>query len=115
MLPVGNPRVLYKALSDGAVLFSTADEVYFGLNAVGARVWELLPPVSRTMDELCSALAAAYPDVDIDTIRGDVIDLLSELARHGLVEYPSSSEQSNGESDADGAAKAAASESARVA
>ena len=47
MLPVPNPKVLFKSMSDGAVLFSTDNEVYFGLNSVGARVWELLPPSAR--------------------------------------------------------------------
>lgn len=85
MLPVANPKVIYKALSDGAVLFSTEDEVYFGLNAVGARVWELLPPVSSTLDELCAAVARQYPDVDPGTIRADVTELIAELMSHRLI------------------------------
>jgi len=65
MLPVANPKVIYKALLDGeAVLFSTEEEVYFGLNEVGARVWELLPPATNSLDELCAALAVQYLDAD---------------------------------------------------
>ena len=63
MLPVPNPKVLFKSMSDGAVLFSTDNEVYFGLNSVGARVWELLPPVCATFDEICTRLASEYPEV----------------------------------------------------
>jgi hypothetical protein len=85
MLPVANPNVIYKALTDGAVLLSTTDEVYFGLNEVGAKVWERLPPALNTMDELCAAIAAEYPDADPETIRADVSALLSELTSFGLV------------------------------
>lgn len=85
MLPVANPKVIYKALSDGAVLFSTEDEVYFGLNEVGARVWELLPPATRTLDELCAAIAARYPDAEPLVIQADVGELLAELTKHRLV------------------------------
>jgi hypothetical protein len=85
MLPVVNPAVVFRALSDGAVLFSTTDEVYFGLNSVGAKVWQLLPPATATLDQLCTALAAEYPEVAPDTIRSDVIELLEELTVHGLV------------------------------
>lgn len=85
MLPTANPVVVYRALSEGAVLFSTTDEVYFGLNSVGARVWELLPPASETLDELCAVLAKEYPEVSADTIRADVNELLEELTAHGLV------------------------------
>ena len=48
-LPVATAHVVYGPLSDGAVLFSTKDEVYFGLNQVGAQVWELLPPTTYTL------------------------------------------------------------------
>lgn len=85
MLPVANPKVIYKALSEGAVLLSTTDEVYFGLNEVGARVWEHLPPVLNTLDELCAEIGAAYPDTDPNTIRADVSELLAELTEYGLV------------------------------
>ena len=44
VLPTRNPKIIFKALATGAVLYSPQDEVYFGLNPVGVRVWELLPP-----------------------------------------------------------------------
>ena len=85
MLPVPNPKVLFKAMSDGAVLFSTDNEVYFGLNSVGARIWELLPPVCATFDELCTRLLAEYPEVPRRIIEADVKELLSDLSSHKLV------------------------------
>ena len=88
MLPIANPKVIFKSMPDGAVLFSTSDEVYFGLNEVGARVWELLPPATRTLDELCEAVQRHYPSVPIDTIRTDVIELLDQLSAQGLVVPP---------------------------
>jgi hypothetical protein len=84
-LPTAHPSVIAKATTDGAVLFSTADEVYFGLNEVGARIWELLPPATRELSELCAVLHRQYPEATLETIRSDVIDLLNELAAHGLV------------------------------
>jgi DNA-directed RNA polymerase specialized sigma24 family protein len=33
LLPTPNPDVIHKAVADGAVLLSTRDEVYYGLNA----------------------------------------------------------------------------------
>ena len=88
MLPVPSPDVIHRALPEGGILFHSADEVYFGLNPVGVRVWELLPPASETLDALCGVLAAEYPDASPDTIRADVAELLAELAAHGLVHAP---------------------------
>lgn len=85
MLPVPDPAVIFRTLPDGAVLLHTATEVYYGLNTVGARVWELLPPATLDLDELCAQLAAEYPDADPSDIRSDVLELLVELREAGLV------------------------------
>jgi hypothetical protein len=93
VLPTRNPKVIFKALANGAVLYSTADEVYFGLNAVGVRIWELLPPAKHRLDDLCSVISSEYPDVPADVIRTDVIEVLDELAKLGLVQPATSSKQ----------------------
>ncbi len=73
-------------LSDGAVLYSPTDETYFGLNEVGLDVWNLLPPTSSSLEELCLALQKHHPDVDIDTVRADVIELLDQLNEFNLIQ-----------------------------
>ncbi|HEV2130929.1 MAG TPA: PqqD family protein [Longimicrobiaceae bacterium] len=85
MLPSPSQDVIFKSVSDGAVLFHTGQEVYFGLNAVGAKIWELLPPRCRTWEELLRELRTAYPEVDEATLRHDVEELLEELEDNGLL------------------------------
>lgn len=85
MLPTRNEAVIYRTLSEGAVLFSLTDEVYFGLNAVAAEVWEMLPPAHKSLDSLCSELAARHPDVPASALRADVIELLTALQEFGLL------------------------------
>lgn len=85
MLPSPVPSVIFQKLGDGAVLFSPATEIYFGLNEVGARIWELLVPASTSVDDICGALAREYPEVPADVIRGDVEDLLEDLLREKLI------------------------------
>ena len=87
MLPLPDTDVIYKELPEGGILFHCTDEVYFGLNPVGARVWELLP-AAGSVDALSAALATEYPDVHPDTVRADVAELLDTLATHGLVRAP---------------------------
>jgi hypothetical protein len=113
MLPVANPKVIFKALSDGAVLFSTEDEVYFGLNEVGALVWQYLPPKLATLDELCAAIAERYPEVDPGVIRQDVTELISELASHRLV-FPRNAERNDDTSLENPSQETDQAESARV-
>lgn len=85
MLPQPAATVVFQRIDDGAVLFAPATEIYFGLNEVGARVWELLPPVCESLDDVCAQLASAYPDVAAATLRADVEELLAQLLSEGLV------------------------------
>lgn len=85
VLPTRNPKIIFKALATGAVLYSPQDEVYFGLNPVGVRVWELLPPANKHLDDVCRTLGSEYPDAPAEMIRADVEELLEELGKLGLV------------------------------
>jgi hypothetical protein len=85
MLPHANPSVIFQKLDDGAVLFAPESEIYFGLNSVGVAIWEFLPPVSHSVDDLCARVGALYPDAPPDTIRSDVGELLDQLVNEGLV------------------------------
>jgi hypothetical protein len=88
MLPLPSAAVVFQRIDDGAVLFAPDTEIYFGLNEVGARVWELLPPKSASLAQLCAALATAYPEVPASTLESDVVELLAQLEREGLVTPP---------------------------
>lgn len=78
---------MFQALDDGAVLFSPAAELYFGLNHVGARVWELLADADGEgdLEALCARLHDAYPDADRPALERDVGDLVARLAAEGLI------------------------------
>lgn len=84
-LPTKNPHVVFQRVTDGAVLLSTRDEVYFGLDPVGARIWELLTPEVDSLDALALAMAEQYPDVGVDVLRGDAEELLRALVEAGLL------------------------------
>lgn len=112
MLPVASPHVIFRQLSDGAVLFSSSDEVYYGLNEVGAKIWTLLPPVSGSMDELCAAVAACYPGTDAAVIRSDIEELIAELLAHRLL-IPNGGTHPNGHGE-NAARQVGGAESARV-
>jgi hypothetical protein len=84
-LPTPASGAVFKRLPEGGVLFSTETEVYFGVGVVGAHIWELLPPATRTVEEMVSILCAKYHDVPASQIRADVERFLSELLSNGLV------------------------------
>jgi hypothetical protein len=91
MLPQANPTVIFKLMADGAVLFAPSTEIYFGLNEVGARIWQLLPEAGGSIDALCDRLAEQYPEVPRETLLADVQELLDSLVAEGLATLPGAS------------------------
>jgi hypothetical protein len=97
MTPLARYRahVLFQPVADGGVLLDTQTEVYFGLNSVGARIWELLPR-HATIESLCEGLAREFPAVPQDVLRVDVEELLGDLVGHGLLETPGTATEDAG-------------------
>lgn len=85
LLPTPNSEIIFQPVENGAVLLHVTEEVYYGLNDVGARIWQGLPPTHDTLEALCAKLSAEYPEVPQESIRQDIVELLSDLAVHGLV------------------------------
>jgi hypothetical protein len=86
-LPSPTSGAIFRRLPEGGVLFSTETEVYFGVGVVGARIWELLPPATQTVEEMVALLASKYHDVPASQIRADVERFLAELVSNGLVAH----------------------------
>jgi hypothetical protein len=86
-----NPSVIYRELGGEVVLLNLQSGVYFGLDAVGSRVWQLLVQ-SREVDEVCAMLLDEY-DVNAETLRADVDRLVGELSDKGLVMVASGDRQ----------------------
>ncbi len=75
--------VLFRELEGEAVLLDLGSGRYFGLNAVGTRVWTLLA-AGATIGAAAAAIVAEF-DVDPDQIARDIDDLVTELAARGLI------------------------------
>jgi hypothetical protein len=71
-------------LDGETVILNIANGVYYGLDAVGMRVWDLLQsPVS--VQSICAALMTEY-DVTQEACERDVLDLLQGLVQAQLIE-----------------------------
>jgi hypothetical protein len=66
-----------------AVILHLDGGVYYGLNEVGARVWQLVQE-ELTVAEIVDAIVAEY-EVDRAQCFGDVQQLVAGLAEHKLV------------------------------
>jgi hypothetical protein len=71
-------------LAGEAAILDMKSGIYYGLNAVGARIWNLIQE-PKTVDEVAAAILAEY-DVEADRCQHDIVALLQDLAAYGLVE-----------------------------
>jgi hypothetical protein len=65
------------------VMMSVENGVYIGLNAVGARLWEMID-TPKEVDELCAGLAEEY-EVTEEACRAEVESFLADLEQRGAI------------------------------
>ncbi len=70
-------------VGDEIMMMSAARGDYLGVNAVGARIWELIETPSD-MDAICAVLVREF-DVDEATCRTEVEQFVTEMGKHGAV------------------------------
>ena len=71
-------------LNGEAAILQLSSGLYFGLNEVGARVWELITDPIRVND-LKDVLLGEF-EIDEATCEADLFELLVEMAEAGLIE-----------------------------
>lgn len=71
-------------LAGEVVLLSLETGMYYGLDQVGVRVWELMKDPVRVAD-LCAAIVREY-DVEAEQCERDVLELVHQMATAGLIE-----------------------------
>lgn len=81
-------QVLSRTASDETVLLNLDSEEYFGLDAIGNRLWELLQ-AGTTFGEAISVLLEEY-EVERTVLEADISALIADLVEHGLVEVDAS-------------------------
>jgi len=78
-----HPSVICRELSGETVLLNLESGVYYGLDAVGTRVWQLLMQ-GCTIASVRDTMIEEY-DVASDVLNADVIRLVGELRDRGIV------------------------------
>ena len=71
-------------LNDEVAILDLKGALYFGLNDVGAHIWQLLDE-PRSVDRLCSAVVEQF-DVEPEACQADVLRFLAGMQEAGLIE-----------------------------
>jgi hypothetical protein len=77
-------HALFRDLGGEAVILDLDSGTYFGLNAVGTRIWQLIEQQGR-LDAVFEELCREY-DAAPDRLESDLLELVSRLAEARLGE-----------------------------
>ena len=77
-------HVMFRELDGEAVLLNLQNEMYYGLDEVGTRMWQLLTTSSSVQAAMDTMLEEF--DVTPETLEQDVTKMIKELQEQGLLE-----------------------------
>ena len=77
-------QILSSTIDDEVVMMSSEKGMYYNLNPIGSRIWELLE-TPQTIESLCTQLMDEY-DVDEATCKQETEEFIQSLAERGLIE-----------------------------
>jgi len=80
----GSEDVVSRKVAGEMVLLDLASGLYFGLDPVGSRIWELLSQSPCSLEELCDAIEAEF-DAPREQIERDVAELAGQFVEKNLV------------------------------
>jgi len=84
---VASDSVLSTALADEVVLLDPQEGMYYSLNEVGARIWELIQEPA-SMEAICARIVEEF-EVEAEACAQDTTRLIGELTSRGLVRLAS--------------------------
>jgi hypothetical protein len=76
-------------LNEEVAILNLQSAMYFGLDEVGAFIWQALNE-PRPMSEICSIVLESF-EVDTERCRTDVFNFITKLEKEGLVELEEAS------------------------
>jgi len=84
------PTVISQEVAGETVILDLESECYFGLDAVGTRIWQLIGEHGN-LRRILSTLLAEY-EVEEAQLRSDLEALIDDAARRGLITLQNNTE-----------------------
>jgi hypothetical protein len=76
-------QAVARQLEDEIVILHLGNGTYFGLDVVGARIWQLMGE-GKSLNEVCNIVLDEY-EVSREDIERDIVALTKDLLAHDLV------------------------------
>ena len=78
-----SPEAIAKQVGDEIIILHVGNGTYFGLDAVGSRIWQLMAE-RKSPSEICEVVLEEY-DVSREDLERDIIALIKDLVAQDLI------------------------------
>ena len=89
-----SPHAVATHVGDETVILHLESGTYFGLDPVGARIWQLMGE-GKALDAICEVMLNEY-DVSREELERDTMNLVEDLLARDLITPPSSERDNAG-------------------
>ena len=79
-----SPQAVARQVGNETVILHLGNGTYFGLDPVGARIWQLMGE-GKTLAEICEVMLDEY-DVSREDVERDALSLAQNLAAQKLID-----------------------------
>ena len=77
------PQVMARTVGNETVILNMESGTYFGLDPVGARIWQLIE-AGKALAEICNVMLEEF-EVKRDKLERDTLALASELVQNKII------------------------------
>lgn len=81
--PVRGEATAFRIINDEAVILNLDSGIYYSLNEVGSKVWDLCDG-SRDIKDITTAVCQEF-EVEREAAEKDVLELMDDLIKEGLI------------------------------
>ena len=81
-----SPNAIARQVGDETVILHLGSGTYFGLESVGARIWQLIGE-GKSLNEICDVVWDEY-EVSREDLERDIAALIKDLLAQDLVSAP---------------------------
>ena len=79
-----NDAVAYTYMDDDMVMMGPDDQLFYGVNPVGASIWALLEGGHQPLQAICDHLRTLY-EVDAKQCMADAMEFINQMQSQGML------------------------------
>ncbi len=80
---INNEKISFRIIDEQAVILNLDSGVYYSLNEVGSRAWDLCDG-SKSIRDIATAICVEF-EVERETAEKDILEVMDDLVREGLI------------------------------